>query len=134
LLLFEREHYPGSHTTVSGPRVDHQGDLMEIQEQAQVEAWLAGLSDADLAVLANDKAIWSSRAMAPPDAPCMVPQREFMALVQAEIDRRSGGQTRTVSRLLFVGALATALAAAFGAVILLGGLHLKKLFGTDERP
>jgi hypothetical protein len=63
----------------------------------------------------------------------MVPQREFMALVQAEIDRRSGGQTRTVSRLLFVGILATALAATFGAMALLGGLHLKKLFGTDER-
>jgi hypothetical protein len=30
---------------------------MEIQEQTQVEAWLAGLSDANLEALANDKAI-----------------------------------------------------------------------------
>jgi hypothetical protein len=68
------------------------GDLMEAEEQAQLEAWLTGLSDADLAALASDKAIWSSRAMVPPDAPCMVPQRKLMALVQAEIDRRWGNK------------------------------------------
>jgi hypothetical protein len=107
---------------------------MEAEEQAQIVAWLSGLSDADLAALASDKAIWSGRAMAPPDAPCMAPQRVFMALVRAEIDRRSGGQTRAVSLLLFVAALATALAAAFGAMILLGGQPLRRLFGNDERP